>query len=220
MPPFRPRRSLRPLRPRLPRRALPWYVAAAVLTVLTAGFVHGALQRAAAAEAAYGTTRRVVVATASVAVGDPVDGSVAAVRPLPLALVPGGALTALPDGRRALVALSPGEVVLGRRVSGSDAAGPAGLLAPGQRAVPVPLAVPGLPLAPGDRIDLVAGGAPGGGVDGDLPVAPSGPDVVATDALVLTADDEVAVVAVPAPAAAVVAAALTTGPLVPALRPP
>ncbi len=220
MPPFRSRRSLRPLRPRLPRRALPWYVAAAVLTVLTAGFAHGALQRAAAAEAAYGETRPAVVATEPVDVGDPIEASVAAVQALPRALVPEGALEALPAGRRTLIALSPGEIVLARRVSGSSAAGPAGLLDADERAVPVPVAVPGLPLERGDRVDLVAGGAPGGGVEGDLPVGPAGPDVVAVDALVLAADEEVVVVAVPAPVAAEVAAALTTGPLVPALRPP
>lgn len=219
MPPFRPRRSLRPLRPRLPRRALPWYAAAALLTVLTAGFTHGALQRATAAEAAYGETRPVVVATAAVPAGDPVDPSVATVQALPRVLVPDGALSELPRGRRTMVALRRGEIVLDHRVSGSDAAGPAGLLGPGQRAVPVPLAVPGLPLAPGDRVDLVAGGAPGGGIDGDLPVGPAAPDVVATDALVLAGDEETIVVAVPAPAAADIAVALTNGPLVPALRP-
>jgi len=220
VPPFRPRRSLRPLRPRLPRRALPWYLAAVALTVLTAGFVHGALQRAAAAEAAYGQTRSVVVATASVEAGGALDASVTAVRALPRALVPEGALAERPDGRRALVALTSGEIVLERRVSGSSAAGPAGLLSADERAVPVPIAVPGLPLEPGDHIDLVAGGAPGGGIDGDLPVGPSGPDVVATDAVVLVVDDDAVVVAVPATVAADVAAALTIGPLVPALRPP
>lgn len=220
MPPYRPRRSLRPLRPRLPRRALPWYLAAVTLTVLTAVFTHGALQRAAAAEAAYGETRRVVVATGAVAAGDAISSAVATVRTLPMAVVPDGALEAMPRRRRTLVALSPGEILLSRRLSGSDAAGPAGLLAPDERAVPVPVAVPGLPLAPGDRVDLVAGGAPGGGIDGDLPVAPSGPDLIATDALVLAADEETVVVAVPAAVAADVAAALTIGPLVPALRPP
>jgi Flp pilus assembly protein CpaB len=190
------------------------------LTVLTAGFVHGALQRAAAAEASYGSTRRVVVATATIAVGDPIDATVAELRLLPRALVPVGALAEVPVGRRALVALAAGEVVLAHRVSGSRRAGPAGLLEPGQRAVPVPIAVPGLPLAPGDRVDLVAGGAPGGGVDGDLPVGPTGPDVVATDARVLVVEDEAVVVAVEASTAADVAAALTTGPLVPAHRPP
>lgn len=220
MPPFRPRRSLRPLRPRLPRRALPWYAAALGLTVLTAAFVHGALQRAAAAEADYGRTRPVVVATATIDVGEPIDADVATVRDLPRALVPEGALGSLPTGRRALVALSAGEVVLAHRVSGSRASGPAGLLEPGQRAVPVPVAVPGLPLEPGDRVDLVAGGATGGGVEGDLPVSPTGPDVVATDALVLVTGDETVVVAVEAATAADVAAALTAGPIVPALRPP
>jgi Flp pilus assembly protein CpaB len=188
--------------------------------VLTAGFVHGALQKAAAAEAAYGETRSVVVATASVDAGSALDASVTAVRALPRALVPEGALEERPEGRRALAALTPGEIVLERRVSGSSAAGPAGLLGPDERAVPVPIAVPGLPLAPGDHVDLVAGGAPGGGVDGDLPVGPTGPDVVATDAVVLVVGDETVVVAVAATVAADVAAALTTGPLVPALRPP
>ncbi len=220
MPPFRPRRSLRPLRTRLPRRAVPWYAAAVALTVLTAGFVHGALQRAATAEAAYGTTRTAVVATAEVPAGDPVDRSVATVRSLPRALVPDGAATSVPGGRRTLVALSPGEILLERRLTGSDAAGPAGLLGPDERAVPVPIAVPGLPLAVGDRVDLVAGGAPGGGIEGDLPVGPSGPDVVTTDALVLATDEETVVVAVPARAAPDVAAALTVGPLLPVLRPP
>jgi hypothetical protein len=134
--------------------------------------------------------------------------------------VPDGALTSLPAVRRTLVALSPGEILLERRLTGSDAAGPAGLLAPDERAVPVPLAVPGLPLAVGDRVDLVAGGAPGGGIEGDLPTGPSGPDVVAADALVLNVDEETIVVAVPARAAPAVAAALTIGPLLPVLRPP
>jgi Flp pilus assembly protein CpaB len=199
---------------------VPWYAAAIGLTLLTAGVVHGTLRRADAAAAAYGETRPVVVATAEVEVGAPVDGDVAEVRRLPRAVVPVGALTALPGGRRALVALSAGEVVLERRISGSDAAGPAALLAPGERAMAIPLAIPGLPLAPGDRVDVVAGGAPGGGVGGDLPVAPSGPDVVATDAAVLDVAEDTVVIALDAGRAADVAAALTVGPLVLALRPP
>lgn len=225
MHPFRPRRTLRPLRARLPRRAIPVLVVALALTVLTAGVVRATLARADAAAAAYGTTRPVVVATGEVAVGDPVDATVAEVRPLPLALVPTGALDVVPDGRRALVALSPGEVVLDRRVSGSDAAGPAALLGADERAVPIPVAVPGLPLAPGDRVDVVAGGVPGGGLDGDLPVGPADPMVVATDVQVLVVDDAdpadtVVVVALPRTVAPTVAAALTAGPLVLALRPP
>ncbi len=220
LPPFHPHRTLRPLRPRLPHRAVPMLVAGLLLTALTVGVVHATLRRADAAAAAYGTTVPVVVATAEVAVGAPLDANVAEVRRLPLALVPDGALDVVPDGRRALTALSPGEVVLARRVSGSEAAGPAALLGPDDRAVPVPLAVPGLPLAAGDRVDVVAGGAPGGGLGGDLPTGPTGPTVVAADALVLVADEEVVVVALPRAAAIDVAAALTAGPLVLALRPP
>lgn len=218
MPPYRPRRALSPLRARLPRRALAWYAAATALTLLTAGVVHVSLRRAAEAEAAYGRTTPVVVVTEEVDAGVTVDAAVAEVRRWPRALVPDGAADALPD-RASLVALSPGEVVLDRRVAGSDADGPAALLAPGERAVPVPVVVPGLPVEVGDRIDLVAGGVPGAGPAGDLPVATS-PDVVAVDAAVLAVTDETVVAALDATDAADVAAALTVGPLMIALRPP
>ena len=82
----------------------PVLVAALLLTALTAGVVHGTLRRADAAAAAYGATAPVVVATADIPVGAPVDASVAEVRALPRALVPDGALDALPDGRRVLIA--------------------------------------------------------------------------------------------------------------------
>lgn len=224
MHPFRPRRTLRPLRARFPRRVIPVLVAAIALTAVTAAVVHSTLRRADAAAAAYGTTRPVVVATAAVAVGGALDATVAEVRALPVAVVPAGALDSLPDGRRSLVALSPGEVLLARRISGSDAAGPAALLGADERAVPVPVAVPGLPLRPGDRVDVVAGGLPGGGLDAGLPADPATPTVVATDAQVLVVDDSttdtVVVLALPRAVAPTVAAALTAGPLVLALRPP
>lgn len=218
--PLRPRRSLRPLRRRLTRRAVLWYAAALALTALTAGTVHATLRDAAAARAAYGETVGVVVATAEVAAGDPVDASVATTRLLPRALVPAGALRGAPPGRPALAALVPGEVVLAGRIAGGGTGGLAALLAPGERAVPVPLAVPGLELAPGDHVDVVAGGATGGGPDGDLPVGPGPPRVVAADARVLATAEETVVVAVPAPAARALAAALTAGPVLAALRPP
>lgn len=218
MPPYRPRRALRPLRARLPRRALAWYAAAAALTLLTAGLVHGSLRRATDAEAAYGRTAPVVVVTGEVGAGDVVDGEVAEVRRWPIVLVPGGAVDAVPD-RASLVALSPGEVVLDRRLAGPGADGPAALLDRGERAVAVPVAVPGLPVEVGDRIDLVAGGVPGAGPVGDLPVTAT-PDVVATDAAVLAVTDETVVAALDAADAADVAAALTVGPLMVALRPP
>lgn len=218
--PSRPRRSLRPLRPHLSRRAVLWYVAAAALAILTAVVVHRALDQAARAEAAYGETRSVAVVMQAVEAGDPVTPDDVEARRWPRSLVPPAALSQIPVGRTALVDLSPGEVVLSGRVGGDGAEGPAALLEPGQRALAVPLAVPGLPLAIGDVVDVLAGGAPGGGPRGDLPVDLGGADVVATGATVVRAGEEIAVLAVDRDAAADIAAALTTGPVVVALRPP
>lgn len=218
MPQLHPLRSLRPVRPRLPRRALPWYGAAGLLALITALAVHGTLSRAAEAEAAYGRTRPVVVVVAPVPAGRAIGPDDVEVRPWPEALVPPGALPRLPDPATALVALEAGEVLLGSRVAGHGRDGPAALLGADERAVAVPLAVVGVPLAPGDEVDLLAGGGFGGGPDGDLPVAVAS-GVVARSARVLEADDEVVVVAVEASVASDVAAALTAGPIVVALRP-
>ncbi len=218
--PSRPRRSLRPLRPRLPRRAVLWYLAAAALAAVTALVVQGALDRAARAEAAYGSTRPVAVVTRDVEAGTTLGPDDVELRPWPRALVPAEALGEAPDGRTALVDLASGEPLLADRVSGSDGDGPAALLGPGQRALPVPLAVPGLALAVGDHVDVLAGGAAGGGPTGDLPVDVTSADVVATDATVVDPGQEVAVLAVDRTAAATIAAALATGPVVLALRPP
>lgn len=218
--PFRPRRSLRPIRPRLPRRAIPWYVGAVLLALATGALVTTTLRRAADAEAAYGVTRPVVVVVREVAAGQVVDDDDVEVRAWPSVLVPPGALDRAPTGRTALAALLPGEAVIGSRLSGPDAEGAAALLAVDERAVPVPVVVPGLELRIGDRVDVLAGGAEGGGPAGDLPIGASGPDVVVAGATVVAVAEESVVLAVPSRAAAEVAAALTTGPLVLALRPP
>lgn len=218
--PFRPRRSLRPVRPRLPRRAVLWYLAAAALTVATGLVVNGALSRAQAAEASYGEAQPVVVVARPVEAGAVLEPDDIEVRAWPRALVPDGVLSDPPTGRTALVDLAPGEALVGSRVSGTDATGAAGRLAADERAVSVPVAVPGLPLEVGDSVDVLAGGTVGGGPDGDLPVGAQDPDVVATGATVLGSDEETVVLAVERGEAADVAAALTAGPLVMALRPP
>lgn len=220
MPSFRPRRSLRPVRPRLTRRAVLWYVAAAALTIVTAVVVDTALRRAEAAEAALGRTRSVVLVARSVAAGDEVQADDLRRETWPVALVPEGAFTEPPVGEVALVDLWPGEPVLEARVGGGEAGGVAALLERGQRAVPVPVVVPGLPLDVGDRVDVVAGGTPGVGPTGELPGASSVPDLLAADAAVVHVGEEAVVVAVSPTAAAEVAAALTVGPVVLVLRPP
>lgn len=217
--PFRPRRSLRPVRPRLPRRAIPWYLGALSLALLTGLLVTGALRRAAQAEAAYGTTRPVAVVAHPVPAGATITADDVEVRPWPTALVPPDAAVDGVAGRTALVSLVPGEVVIESRLADPGVDGPVAMLAPDQRAVPVPVVVPGLELRVGDRVDVLAGGG-GIGPAGDLPGPAGHPDVVVAAATVLALAEETVVVAVPAEDAATVAAALTTGPLLLALRPP
>ncbi|HYI62708.1 MAG TPA: Flp pilus assembly protein CpaB [Acidimicrobiales bacterium] len=217
---FRPRRSLRPVRPRLPRRAIPWYAAALLLAGATGLLVASALRRADAAEGAYGTSRPVAVVARDVAAGEVVTAADVVVRRWPSVLVPPGALATAPTGRTARADLVAGEAVADRRLGPPGAGGGTALLAAGQRAVPVPITVPGLDLRPGDRVDVLSGGGPGGGPAGDLPVGATGPDVVAAGATVVDVAEEAVVVAVAASVAPDVAAALTAGPLVLALRPP
>ena len=107
-------------------------------------------------------------------------------------------------GAVAVDAIGAGEVVTEARVGGPGAAGLAGRLPPGTRAVLVPLEVAGLPVRVGDHVDLLGVTAPhrAGGPGGDGRRAPrparSSWRVAPTDAVA-------------------VAAALGQGPLVPAL---
>lgn len=235
MPPTRPRsrsrrvpRARLPLRTRIPRSALPYWLVVLLLAGVTAGTVDAVLRRAADAEARYGTTAPVLVATGGMAAGDPVDAASTEVRRWPSALVPDGALRARPDGERvAVAAIADGEAVVASRVSGQAAAGVAGLLAPGTRAVVVPLEVAGLPVAVGDLVDVLTTGEDSG-PNGDLPDADSDDGdrddgrgvAVASDALVVAVAEESIVVGVGDEASLELAAALGRGPVVVALSAP
>jgi Flp pilus assembly protein CpaB len=203
--PFRPRpaRAARPIRRRLPRRALPWWAATLALAAATGLVADGVLQRAGDAEARWGTTRSVLVATGPIGPGDPLAGRTEA-RRLPAAAVPAAALDpASAGGAVAVDAIGAGEVVTTDRAGGPRARTLAGRLPPGTRAVLVPLEVTGLPVQVGDEVDLLPVSSPA------APAARAAEVVeVRTDALV---------VAVRPSEAAAVAAALGQGALVPAL---
>jgi Flp pilus assembly protein CpaB len=202
--PFRPRpgRVARPVRRRLPRRAVPWWAATVALAVATGLVADGLLQRATDAEARWGATRTVLVATAPLAPGDALAGRTVA-RRLPASAVPEAALAQAGAGAVAVDAIGTGEVVTEARVGGTGAAGLAGRLPPGTRAVLVPLEMTGLPVRVGDHVDLL-------GVTS--PTAP-----VARAATVVRLRAGALVVALSPTDAVAVAAALGQGPLVPAL---
>lgn len=112
-------------------------------------------------------------------------------RRLPVAALPDSDAARAPVGLTARVDLVPGEVVLAARLGPR---GLAALLPPGSRALAVPRAAGTPPMERGQRADLLAGGR-----------------VVVPGASVLAVDDSGTTVAVPEPAAPMVAAAIAAG---------
>jgi Flp pilus assembly protein CpaB len=209
-----PGRVALPLRRRLPRRAIPYWIATLTLALTTGLVANGLLHRAQEAQARWGSTRTVVVSTRALAPGDPLAGATA-VRELPAVALPRGAIPELPAGAVALDPIGAGEVVTTARVGGPAAAAVSGRLPRDTRAVVIPLEAKGLPVRVGDRVDLLASGAGDPAFDGPAAASPSGP--VASGALVVEVHPAALVVALDPTDAVAVAAALGRGPLVPAL---
>lgn len=189
------------LRLRFPRSAVAYWLVVAVLVALTAVMISGVLRRARADRAALGPPTSVVVATADLPPGAPLDGHVA-VRSRPAKLVPRGALTAVPAGRVATAFIGEGEPVTAPRVSGTAAAGPAGLVPPGDRALTVPVGSVAPPVRVGDRVDVLATPVPGAAATADAA------RVVVHEALVVATGVDGVTVAVPAEQAPALAEAI------------
>jgi Flp pilus assembly protein CpaB len=232
--PIRPPRPHFPLRTRFSRAAVPYWIGVVLVAALTTAVVASLLGRAVSAEARYGRTQPVAVARRSLAPGDAIGRGAVAIERWPKALVPDGALGALPAPDRVAVAdIAKGEPLVSARLSGGGGQGATALIPPGRRALAVPLLVAGLPLRPGDRVDLLA--TPGGGDPSDLPLAPpDGPEFTATGrpaagdtavevttgAVVVAVADESVTVAVDTHDAPAVAVAITSGTVVVALTGP
>lgn len=187
------------LRLRIPRGALRSWIALALLAALGAAVVNGALRRAHASQVALGPAVDVVVASTDLPPGSLLDGH-ARVEARPSKLVPRGALTAVPTGRVTTAFVAAGEPVLESRVSGTDAAGPAGLLHAGQRALTVPVGSVAPPVRVGDLVDVLATPVPG---DPDTATR-----VVARGAAVVATGQDGITVAVPEAQAPALAAAV------------
>ena len=169
------------------------------LTIAVAGGTAMVVQRATADAAAtrqrWGETRPTVVATRPVAVGEILGPANAEVRAVPIAMRPDGVLDALPaaPGPAVASALAAGEIVTAARVARAGRSDVAGVLPEHRRGVAV--AVPdGLPLQPGDVVDVVGGAG-----------------IVAADASVVRVGEQVAVVAVTEAEAPAVARAAADG---------
>jgi Flp pilus assembly protein CpaB len=157
----------------------------------TATIVQRATADAAETRHRWGDTRPTLVTIRAIRTGETLGPTNAVVRDVPLALRPDSALDALPDepGRAVTVPLAAGEVLTAARLGRGGRSEVAGLLPEGTRGIA--LAVPeGLPLQPGDAVDLIG---------------PTG--VVASGATVVRVAEQTAVVAVSAADAVAVAAA-------------
>jgi Flp pilus assembly protein CpaB len=200
------------LRLRVSRSALAYWIAVGLLVLLTVAVLNGVVHRARASRAALGPSTSVVVATGDIVPGTLLDGHVA-VRSRPSRLVPHGALTALPRGRLATAFIADGEAVLSARVSGTEAAGPAGLVAPADRALTVPVGSVAPPVRVGDHVDVLATPVPGAVPSDDSGRGTGAPGAVAArvvvrSALVVATGADGVTVAVPAEQAPALAAAI------------
>lgn len=182
------------VRPSVPRHRLPphrrlladpaalrrWLLVT-TLALTAASITWRVVAGAEAARAEWGTTRSVLVAERPMAAGDPVDAVVE--RRWPVALVPPGAIDALPPGARAAAPLAPGvpltDAALIERGQGLD-----------RPRVALPAGANRLPLEPGDRVEVWTTVDPS--LTGTAPTTRR----VATDVTVVAADADTVVVAV------------------------
>jgi Flp pilus assembly protein CpaB len=140
----------------LATRPIVYWSLTLALAAGTATVVQRAVADAAETRQRWGDTQPTLVTTRAVSVGETLGPANAAVRALPVALRPDGALNALPDPSAPAVAtpLAAGEVVTATRLGRAGRSQTAGLLPAGARGVAV--AIPdGLPLQPGDTVDVI-----------------------------------------------------------------
>jgi Flp pilus assembly protein CpaB len=192
----------RRLRLLLATRPLVYWSVTIALAAGTAAIVQRATADAAEARRRWGDTRPTLVATRAITTGETLGPSSVAVRDLPAALRPDGALDALPALPAPAVAapLAAGEVVTAARLGRAGRSPTAGLLPAHTSGVAV--ARPdGLPLEPGDVVDVI--GAAG---------------VVGRNATVVRRDEETVVLAAADTEAPAIARAAADGDAVIVLR--
>jgi len=176
---------------RLSRSPLLFWAVVALLALLTATTVGRAMGRARAEAARWGSVRAVAVTTGPVAAGTVVRAGDVAVRSMPAAFLPEGAMSSIDDvvGRATLLPLVRGQAVVREALAPWGLKGLAALLPIGTRAVGVPTGAATPPLRNGDVVDVLA--------TIDAPTASADPTfAVAQAALVVDVGSESATVAV------------------------
>jgi Flp pilus assembly protein CpaB len=141
---------------RLARSPLVFWSAAATLAAVTALFVAGTVNTAAARAARYGTPRAVVIATRDLDAGSVIRRRDTEVRRLPAALVPRGSVAEPPVGRAVVVPVFRGEPLLRQKLAPWGVRGAAALVPAGSRAVTIPSGPAPPPVRVGDVVDVLA----------------------------------------------------------------
>jgi len=198
----------RPFRRRL--RSPSVFMASAVFLAGLTGLVTTRLVAAAEAGAArYGDPVPVLIARRDLVVGTELDDSTTELRRLPAGAVPPRALHERADGRVLRQPVADGQSIVQRELAGPGTSPLAAAVPPGTMVFAVPKGPASLQLRRGDRVDLLgAGGDAGSGS-----MAP-----VAHDAVVLAIGSDSFSVAVGRADVTAVAAAISAGEVIPALR--
>jgi Flp pilus assembly protein CpaB len=199
-------------------RGLRW-AATVALAVVAGALAAATVQRAEQTRAAYGETRRVPVAVTDLPVGRQLTDADLGWTQLPAALIPDGVADD-PSGRVVAEPVARGEVVLERRLAGGATDGASALIAPGRRALAVPIESTPPGLGVGDRVEAYAPATSGGSLADLARAQGSGARRVARDALVIAVDERSATVSVDGSDAAALAAALLDGAVTVALVAP
>jgi Flp pilus assembly protein CpaB len=201
------RHSLLPrsIRRRL-RRPSVYLVAAVALAVLTGTIAYGQLAAAARGARRYGNPVAVAVARVDLRAGDRIDADSVEVRLLPHDAVPPTAVRSASIGRVVRTPVGAGQVLVFANLTEPGTSRLAAALPAGTVALAVPRGDAAIRVVPGDRVDLLS-------VTRDGAQKP-----VTTDAKVLAADAKTVTVAVRIDDAGRVAAAITAGTVIPALR--
>ena len=176
------------LRLQLARHPSVWWSVVALVAIVVALVVAGALRGVEQQRRAWGSRRTVWVATSAAVPGEPL---LAEARDYPLAVVPAGALDRAPVDAVARQHVAAGEVLVAADI---DLLGTAGLIPTGWVAVPVPQRASAVVV--GDAVATFANGQRLG------------------DGVVVGRDDEQVLVAVPADIAAAVTQATPGGTVV------
>ncbi len=200
--------SRRRLRPALALRRQPrlWWPIVVLVALSLGAAVSSVVAGAERTRDEWGATEVVAVASRGLEAGAAIQPGDIDLVERPAAMVPDGAVRAVPRGELAAAAIARGEVLVASRLAPSGLSGVAATLPAGTRAVAIPLEA-GLapPLEAGDHVDVLVALAPEAAGEG-----PPG-FVVTADALVVDVAEQAVTVAVPRAAAPKIAVALGAG---------